>query len=492
MKILEKAPKASMTKIIVGWLLCLILLLTAALPAMADSGIRAADGGVSTGDITRMDLKKAWKYANGKGVNVAIIDGGADLYNSAIKSNIKGVYDAGTGSTKWKDVHDASASHGTNCAKIVLSVAPKANLYIIKAGSNGNIYTDQIIKGLQWAKTKKCRVISMSFGSDSFDQTEYDAINQLYTGTNSALVCASGGNSGKQKYHYPASYDNTLAVGAATYNSGKKSYVVIAKGTYNDKMDLVAPATSTSAAAPFAAGAAALLFQAKPSLTAKQCRSMLCDTAKDLGTKGKDQHYGYGLIQPYKAVLKAAKKTASSGSGSSKAITLSKTKLTLGLGKSSQLTYKNGGSKVTWSSSRSSVASVNSKGKITAKGCGAAVITAKASNGTKASCKVTVRPATMSATISNHSGKTSLSKALTVSWKRNTKVTGYQVQIATNLKFTQNLVAKTCKKNSIVSVKFSGLKKGNGYYMRIRAYKKSGSVTYYGAWASTSKAVSVL
>ena len=45
---------------------------------------------------------------------------------------------------------------------------------------------------------------------------------------------------------------------------------------------------------------------------------------------------------------------------------------------------------VTWSSSKSSVASVSSGGKVTAKAAGTATITAKTSNGKTATCKVTV------------------------------------------------------------------------------------------------------
>lgn len=248
----------------------------------------------------------------------------------------------------------------------------------------------------------------------------------LLTGAGS--VCASGGNSGKHEYHYSASYTNTLSVSAAKYNSSRGQYVVIPKATYNNRMDVVAPGNTTSAAAPFAAGTAALLFQAKPSMTASQCRDILRSTAKDLGAKGKDDYYGYGLIQPYKAVLKAAGKTTSSG----KKISLSKTSLTLTAGNTAQLTYKNG-SNVKWSSSKTSVATVNSKGKITAVSSGNAVITAQSSNGTKATCKITVNPsAVKNAILTNRVG----SKQLLVTWRRDSKVTGYQVQIATNSTFT--------------------------------------------------------
>ncbi|MCR4674338.1 MAG: Ig-like domain-containing protein, partial [Lachnospiraceae bacterium] len=47
--------------------------------------------------------------------------------------------------------------------------------------------------------------------------------------------------------------------------------------------------------------------------------------------------------------------------------------------------------KITWSSSDNDIATVNSKGKVTAKKSGKVTITAKTSNGVKASCKITVK-----------------------------------------------------------------------------------------------------
>ena len=74
-------------------------------------------------------------------------------------------------------------------------------------------------------------------------------------------------------------------------------------------------------------------------------------------------------------------------------IKLSKKKLTLTAGKTAKLkaTVKGKSKKVKWKSTKKSVASVNSKGKITAKKAGTATIIAVA-NGKKAKCKVTVKP----------------------------------------------------------------------------------------------------
>lgn len=68
---------------------------------------------------------------------------------------------------------------------------------------------------------------------------------------------------------------------------------------------------------------------------------------------------------------------------------LSKTKLSLKYGKSYTLKLSGTNKKVQWSSSDSHVASVSSKGKITAKGAGSAVITATVL-GKRFNCKVTV------------------------------------------------------------------------------------------------------
>ena len=69
---------------------------------------------------------------------------------------------------------------------------------------------------------------------------------------------------------------------------------------------------------------------------------------------------------------------------------LSNTRLSVYTKTSKQLKLKGTSRKVTWSSSAPSVASVNKKGKITARRTGKATITAKV-NGVKYKCKVTVK-----------------------------------------------------------------------------------------------------
>jgi len=58
----------------------------------------------------------------------------------------------------------------------------------------------------------------------------------------------------------------------------------------------------TSAACPQVAGVAALMLSANPQLTESQVRTILQQTARDLGTAGWDATFGYGLVDAAKAV----------------------------------------------------------------------------------------------------------------------------------------------------------------------------------------------
>lgn len=70
-------------------------------------------------------------------------------------------------------------------------------------------------------------------------------------------------------------------------------------------------------------------------------------------------------------------------------------------------------------------------------------------------------------------------KALEVSYS---KVSGYQIQVATDKKFKKNKKTVTAKKSK-TKVKISKLKKKKKYYVRVRAYKSVSGKKVYGAWS---------
>ena len=79
--------------------------------------------------------------------------------------------------------------------------------------------------------------------------------------------------------------------------------------------------------------------------------------------------------------------------------------------------------------------------------------------------------------------------AVTVKWKKQSakmsksRVNGYQIQLATNKKFTKNRKLVTVKKYKKVSKKVTKLKGRKKYYVRVRTYKKVGGVRYYSPWS---------
>jgi hypothetical protein len=74
----------------------------------------------------------------------------------------------------------------------------------------------------------------------------------------------------------------------------------------------------------------------------------------------------------------------------------------------------------------------------------------------------------------------SASKAITVKWNRNTKVTGYQITYKTGT--TSKTV--TVSGNATVSKVISGLTKDKSYTVYVRSYKTVSGVNYYSAWSS--------
>ena len=82
-------------------------------------------------------------------------------------------------------------------------------------------------------------------------------------------------------------------------------------------------------------------------------------------------------------------------------------------------------------------------------------------------------------------------KAITVKWKKQgskmskVRVTGYQVQLALNKKFTKGKKLVTVKGYAKTSRKITKLKAKKKYFVRIRTYTKTGGKTYYSPWSKT-------
>jgi hypothetical protein len=252
----------------------------------------------------------------GQGVKVAIIDTGIDYTHSDLNDNYVGGYDFVDDDSDPMDEHN----HGTHCAGIVaaedneagvIGVAPHASLYgvrVLNAQGSGTIA--DIVAGIDWTVDNGMDVISMSLGASSGDSSLEAACDNA-NAAGVVVVCASGNDYGSS-ISYPAHYDSTIAVGAidsshniASFSNvgpeqcvvapGVNIYSTVRGGSYQQM-------SGTSMACPMVSGVSALMLSADSTLTTSELKTIMYDTAVDLGSSGFDNTYGYGMVDAKAAV----------------------------------------------------------------------------------------------------------------------------------------------------------------------------------------------
>ncbi len=195
-------------------------------------------------------------------------------------------------------------------AEGVVGVAPEASLYAVKAlDSSGSGYLSDVVAGVDWAVDNDMDVISMSLGSDFYSSTLETACDNAYQ--NGLILVAAAGNDGNpagktDSVDYPARYDSVIAVAAtddtdtrATWSSTGPDVELSAPGVsiYSTYLnDGYATGSGTSMACPHVAGTVALAKIAYPTYSNIEIRSLLQNTADDLGAAGFDIKYGHGLV----------------------------------------------------------------------------------------------------------------------------------------------------------------------------------------------------
>lgn len=190
---------------------------------------------------------------------------------------------------------------------------------------------EAIASGIKWAADNGADVINLSLGGGVDSPTMSDAVRYAYL--KGVTIVAAAGNNGISRVSYPAAYDAyVIAVGATRYDNTRSKY-----SNYGSALDLVAPGgdvnvdqngdgygdgvlqntfnpdtknpgefsywffQGTSMAAPHVSGVAALLIS-NGVTGPDEVRNVLQTTAKDLGTTGRDNYYGYGLVDAYAAL----------------------------------------------------------------------------------------------------------------------------------------------------------------------------------------------
>jgi len=247
---------------------------------------------------------------------VCIVDSGYDINHPDLQSSRSIVTGKNfSGSSNWDTDENG---HGTHVTGTIAAIGGndqgvvgvirngQVKLHIAKVfDASGRTSTSTIIQGFNECVSAGANVINMSLGGGSYSQIFNDAITKAYE--QGILVVAAAGNYGSSFKFYPASYPSVMSV-AAVDSDNKKAWF----SQYNDEVDIAAPGVDvlstvpggryaslrgTSMASPHIAGVAALIWSHHPSKTAQEIRHALESTAQDLGSSGRDDYYGHGLVR---------------------------------------------------------------------------------------------------------------------------------------------------------------------------------------------------
>ncbi len=311
--------------------------------------------------LPRINAPQAWDRATGSSsVIVAVLDSGTDVGHVDLAGNVwinpgedidgdraldpgaadhldtddkNGVDDDGNGRVDdlvgWDFVNDDNDVrgpffHGTHVAGIVAAMTNNTEgvagvtggfgadsgvlLMAIGVGDNapdGSILDDAII----YAADMGADIITLSLSVGSSSAID-DAIDYAYNTRGVFINNAAGNNAGAVSY--PATHVDVVAVSAtdpsdalAGFSNRGPEIELAAPGVEiwsTRKNDNYGEGDGTSYASPQVAGVAGLLLSCNRSLSNADLRQLLTDNAVDLGDPGRDERFGFGLLDAQAAL----------------------------------------------------------------------------------------------------------------------------------------------------------------------------------------------
>ena len=244
-------------------------------------------------------------------IRVAVIDTGIDYDNPLLKERL--IDNLGYNFVNPGSAPNDDHSHGTHVAGIIyFSTLPNVKIIpykVLRRDGKGDL--NHFINAVQRAIKDEADVINMSLGcsvtgvpqetNDAFSAVVKDFYKDVI------IVSAAGNDKTDADTFFPGYKPETINISAIRSNGVFDSRY----SNYGTSVDFAAPGTGvlstvlqnkfapksgTSMACPYAASAVAALKTLNPSITKTKVMDILKNYAADRGDEGKDNYYGYGVI----------------------------------------------------------------------------------------------------------------------------------------------------------------------------------------------------
>ncbi|MFJ2082123.1 type VII secretion-associated serine protease mycosin [Micromonospora chokoriensis] len=270
--------------------------------------------------LDELRIDRAHDISTGQGVIVAVLDTGVEASHPDLRGRVLA---GGRSYGASGDARSDDNGHGTHIAGIIAAkasqegvdgIAPGAKILPIKLSKDGGSNTEAAIAlGIRMAVDGGAKVINMSIGSPGVASAEKKGAIQYALDRDVVLVASAGNTAaGDTAVLSPANSPGVIAVTGTTRGGsfwsgsvqgpeavvaapGDRVYNVTNEGGYGW-------GDGTSDSAAIVSGLAALIRAKYPDLNAPSVINRIIHTARDAGPSGRDPQYGFGVIDPVKAL----------------------------------------------------------------------------------------------------------------------------------------------------------------------------------------------
>ncbi len=206
---------------------------------------------------------------------------------------------------------------GDNDNDLMVGIAPNIKLMAVRFLDNNNGFGGDdwgmFAQAVNYSVDNGAHIIQLSIEAYGIPPTEFHTAIKYAYNNNVTIVGVTGND--RESVAYPGKYPEVIAVSATTqsleiadFSSPGEENEICAPG---DMIYSITPATTTystgsgtSFASPLVSGTIALMLSLNRTLTPNIIRQIIQETSTDLGDPGKDDIFGYGILNTSAAVEK--------------------------------------------------------------------------------------------------------------------------------------------------------------------------------------------